>query len=413
MNAPSDTGVFRDFINASASTEVKPASPLPAVDRVAVLGGGDDARLLAALCLAEGAEVRLFSAYAAELQTLSRGIEINEQGPLGNYHVRTLNSATTSPTTPAVMTTGSIDHALVDANLVFLTGPVHKQRTYAMVLADHLQPQQIVVLPEARTFGAFEAAQLLRTGGANSDITLMELQGLPYWIHCDDAHAARPLNLQPVPVLLAAAMPAARTSACIQAVQRYLPMLEAAPSALHSALHDISASVDIPALLLGGAALSRGGKSVPPGGKALAENNNFHQLIGAEQRQVIAQLLQERHNVAASLGIRDLPDADVAIALRAGSENGVGTRPVPTRDAANALVRDGILGSLAPLLDLARAVAQPAPLTESMIRLGESILGNQISLGGRNLAGLGVCASAGAAQDIFTQLESLSKTGLS
>ena len=62
---------FEDFAEAASRTG---RAPVPEgrveIERVAVLGGGPDARLIAALCLAEGAEVTLFSAYGAELEAL-------------------------------------------------------------------------------------------------------------------------------------------------------------------------------------------------------------------------------------------------------------------------------------------------------------------------------------------------------
>ena len=52
---------FAEFAEAVAGRTTKSVDALaPRFDRVAVLGGGTDARLYAALCLAEGAEVTLF-----------------------------------------------------------------------------------------------------------------------------------------------------------------------------------------------------------------------------------------------------------------------------------------------------------------------------------------------------------------
>ena len=82
----SDT--FADFAEAAsrpagAGTAVAP----PQFDRVAVLGGGTDARLFAALCLSEGAEVTLFSAYGVELEALrsTSGIALRDAGPVRDY----------------------------------------------------------------------------------------------------------------------------------------------------------------------------------------------------------------------------------------------------------------------------------------------------------------------------------------
>ena len=70
---------------------------------------------------------------------------------------------------------------------IFLTGPVHKQRTYAMVLADHLRDGQVLVLCPGRSLGALETAWSLRIGGSTADITIVEAQASPYWVHAEGA----------------------------------------------------------------------------------------------------------------------------------------------------------------------------------------------------------------------------------
>ena len=57
---------FADFADAMA----RPSAPAPvtssALERVAVLGGGPEGRMLAAIALSEGVEVTLFTAYGTE-----------------------------------------------------------------------------------------------------------------------------------------------------------------------------------------------------------------------------------------------------------------------------------------------------------------------------------------------------------
>ena len=138
---------FADFADAMSRSSTK-ALPdrVPDYRRFAVLGGGADARLLAALCLAEEREVTLFSAYGAELSAMRRasGIALRGAGPVGTYHVD-------RPTGPSVALTAELDAAVSGADVIFLTGPIHKQRTYAMVLADHLSDGQVLVDPEPDT----------------------------------------------------------------------------------------------------------------------------------------------------------------------------------------------------------------------------------------------------------------------
>ena len=93
-----------------------------------------------------------------------------------------------------------------------------------MVLADHLSDGQVLVLAPAGRW-ALETAWFLRIGGCTADITIVETQGLPYWIQAEGAV----LNLAPVGHVAAATLPSHR-GAVIEGLKRYLPNLKACNS---------------------------------------------------------------------------------------------------------------------------------------------------------------------------------------
>lgn len=372
---------FQQFTEAVARTSVTQRSHQSvAFSRIAVLGGGYDARLLAALCLAEQADVVLFSAYGAELATLrnASGISLRGDGPVGTYQVDREAAA-------SIKSTAELDRAVADAEVIFLTGPIHKQRTYAMVLADHLVDGQVLVLTLGRSFGALETAWLLRVGGCTADVTIVETQGLPYWI--GDSGAV--LNLSEAAAVSAATLPAGRPHV-VEALQQFLPNLQPVESVLKSSFADGSALVEFPVLLLRGPALDDHAIAIPTGAKPLSENDNFAALIGDAQRNLIGQLADERAAVARAFGIRGLDDADGWIEKYAGAVKGSGGRPVPGRQSARALLRDGIIGSLVPLRSAAQITETAVPLTESMIALASAVLEADVSAAGRRLSNIGI-----------------------
>ena len=375
------SGGFESFAEAASkpAATVKPPAPLT-LKRVAVLGGGEDARLIAALSLAAETEVTLFSAYGAELDMLraSSGISLRGSGPVGTYQVDR-NDA------PSVQTTAELDRAVAGADAIFLTGPVHKQRTYAMVLADHLSDGQILVLAPARSLGALETAWYLRIGGCTADVTIVEAQGLPYWITSTGSE----LHLSEAAPVAAATLPAGRLDA-LNAVSKLLTNIAPCDSVLTSGFADGSALVEIPSLLLSGPALSSGAINIPMGGQPLTENQTFASLIGPEHRAVIARLALERHAVAKCFGVRNLPDTDTWIAMVAGAAKGDGGRPIPDQAAAKALLRDGVVGSLVPLLSAAKIAGVDVPVTQSMITLASTVLGADVAAAGRRLDTIGI-----------------------
>ncbi|MEM7438944.1 MAG: hypothetical protein AAF393_05040 [Pseudomonadota bacterium] len=371
---------FSDFAEAAAKGAGTRTPPAPlSFSRFAVLGGGADARLIAAVALAEGKDVTLFSAYGAELERLraGSGIGLRGAGPVGTYQVD-------RDAAPSVRTTAEIDAAVTDAEVIFLTGPIHKQRTYAMVLADHLKDGQVLVLAPGRSLGALETAWMLRIGGATADVTIVEAQGLPFWYREEGAL----LHLSargPVP---AATLPSGRAD--VLAALAPVLSLKAVESVVASGFADGSAIVEFPALLMSGPALGSGAVSIPMGGVALPENQTFAALIGPEQRNIINQLADERRAVAHAFGVRDLPDTDAWIDVHAGAARGDGARSQPDTAEAKALLRCGVIGSLVPLVSAAELAGVEVPVTQSMITLAGAVLGADVAAAGRRLDQIGI-----------------------
>ena len=384
---------FEEFTRAAATLR-RDGGPAPVrFSRVAVLGGGPDARLIAALSLSEGCAVTLFSAYGHELDLLrnASGIGLRDAGPVGTYHVdRDENS---------VRLTAELDRAVAGAEVIFLTGPVHKQRTYAMVLADHLADGQTLVLAPGRTLGAAETAWNLRLGGCRAVVTLVELQGLPFWYRAEGAN----LHLGEAAPIAAATLPRGREDVLGQ-LAHILPNMAPATSVLASGFADLSAAVDLPVLLMGGPGMSAGGINIPMGGTPLPENDTFAARIGADQRRIIHLLAEERRAVARAFGVRDLPDTDAWIETFAGAERGAGARPVPDADAARVLMRDGVIGSLAPLASAAERADVPVPQTRALMALVGGVLDADVAAAGRGLHTMGL---TGDTDDIRRVMDAL------
>lgn len=372
---------FEDFARTVSSSRIDAAPASAPLSQVAVLGGGADARLLAALCLAEGCEVTLFSAYGRELEMLraSSGIALRGAGPVGSYRV--------DRGAASIGLTAELDAAVSGAEAVFLTGPIHKQRTYAMVLADHLSDGQILVLAPGRSLGAVETAWMLRLGGCTADVTIIEAQGLPFWFKAEGTT----LYLSAAGPMAAATLPRGRVDA-IERLKSVLPNLVSMESVLASGFADLSAAVEIPALIMGGAGLVSGGVAVPMGGTALPENETFAALIGADQHRLIEALAEERRAVAQAFGVRGLPDNDVWIATYAGAQKDEGARPVPDPDTARAMLRDGVIGSLVPLASAADLTEVEVPQTRALIAMTGAILDADVAASGRRLDTMGITA---------------------
>lgn len=368
---------FADFADAMATPRGAQATVPTAFARVAVLGGGTDGALIAALALAEGCAVTLFTAYGAERQALAGGIALRGAGPVGSYQ-------TDAEAAPSIRTTADLDQAVDGADLIVLTGPVHKQRTYAMVLADHLADGQVLAIAPGRTFAALETRWLLSIGGCRAAVEIAE-GPLPYWV----SRQGSVLTLSAASGAGRGVLPGGRTATCA-GLGHLLPGAEPKLDTMRSSFADGSGLVEVPTLVLGGPAVPGGGPAIPMGATALPENDTFRNLIGARHADVIGALAHERIEVARGFGVRDLPDAARWTEIHAGAPSGEGARPVPAMSEAHAILRDAVIGSLVPLTSAARLAGVATPATDAMIALASTVLGADLATAGRALTAMGV-----------------------
>ena len=374
-------GHFSEFAEAVSARQTQSVPTVnPSYRRLTVLGGGIEACMLAAVALAEGAEVTLFSAYGAEIDVLrsAGSIAIRDAGPLGAYQIDRED-------TPSVRTTMELDRAVADAEVIFLTGPVHKQRTYAMVLADHVRDGQVLVIASARTFAALEADWLLRVGGCKADITIVEVMGLPFWCRAEGAR----LHLSTRSEAFASTLPSGRPHV-MEGLRHFLPNIQPTIGTLPASFADGSGIVDVPALLLGGPLIGDGRPHVPMGGVPLPENESFRNLIGEKHRSVIDALGAERAHVASAFGVRDLPSVDDWLDQYAGAAKGDGSRPTPSPEDATSLLRDAVIGSLVPLSSASKVAGRAVPITDAMIATASAVLDADIASAGRRLENIGI-----------------------
>ena len=246
----------------------------------------------------------------------------------------------------------------------------------------------MLVVAPGRSLGALETAWMLRIGGCEADVTIVEAQGLPFWVREEGAV----LHLTDAAPVAAAVLPSGR-GPVPEGLAAILPNLRAVESVLASGFADGSALVEFPALLMSGPAIGSGAVPVPMGGTPLEENRTFAALIGPEQWNLIVGLAAERAAVAAAFGVRHVPDAEAMIASHAGAARGAGSRPQPDLAQSKQLLRDGVIGSLVPLVSAAEMAGIAVPMTQAMITLASGVLGADVAAAGRRLDTIGITAA--------------------
>ena len=358
-------------LSRPAAASAAPGQPR----RVTVLGAGPEGRALAAWLLADGAvEVNLFTVYADELAVLAAGsVTLRGDGPIGTF--RTGDGG--------IEVTSVLDAAVSDSDVLFVTGPVFKLRTYGMVLAPYLNEKQALVVCPAQTFGGLEVDWWLSAGGRTDPSVMIEMGSVPF--ECQQIDGA--LHLRRRPGVAVGVRPAHRTG-ILAWLQGIFPDLEPRATVLHSSFADGSGLVEVPALIIGGPAIEGGERPLLPGAVPLTAGS-FRQLITPRVAEIAAAMADERRRVATHFGVHDLPRTKDWIDQVAGGDAPAESRPIPDPEQATAMVRQGVLGSLVPLASAARLAGVPVPATKSIIQVVATFLGADLASAGRRLENIG------------------------
>ena len=137
--------------------------------KIAVLGGGNGARTTAADMSLAGHEVTLF-----EFEKLRE----NVAAIFSSQTVQISGKARTG-IAKIHRTTHNIKEAIDESEIILVIVPAFVHRIYAEALAPHLQDDHHVVLIPG-TCGSLEFLEIIKERGCSADITVSELDTLPY-----------------------------------------------------------------------------------------------------------------------------------------------------------------------------------------------------------------------------------------
>jgi opine dehydrogenase len=358
---------------------------------VAVLGAGAVGRLLACEALAAGLDVRLHSVLGRQLTELAEAGAITVRGAhlVGSYAV-----GTDALDRPHIRLSRSLDEAVQGVDAILVATPASAHATYAGLLAGSLAEGQLVVLVPGRFLGSVAMAKELAAHLCPVEVTLAELEAVPYLATSTGAGVevhgvARHLGVSTLPVGEADVV-AAR-------LRSLVPDLRPVDGPLDTAFGGVTGVLAVAPVLTNVAMVDGAGRSpvllrdlIPP---ALADS-------------LLHQLDEERREVAFRFGVRDLPsaagwlrrtygehtvegaedDGDLTAALRdleVFDEFRIGTGGGPR-------VIDDVPHSLVPLASAGREAGVSTPATDTMVALASTFTGSDFGREGRSLQTLGL-----------------------
>jgi hypothetical protein len=157
---------------------------------------------------------------------------------------------------PIAHATCHMAEAVSNASVVFITVPACAHADVARTCAPYLRQGQTVLLMPGRTGGALEFRCVLRKAGCRAQILLGEANTFPFAARSPEP--ARAVIYGAKAEVLAAALPARRTTELLAACRSFLPMLCPARSVLHTGLANLGAILHPVITLLNADRIQRG-----------------------------------------------------------------------------------------------------------------------------------------------------------
>jgi opine dehydrogenase len=341
---------------------------------VAVLGAGHGGLALAGYLARRGHRVALWNRSPGRIAPVASlgGIRLTSPGSAEAF-------------APIDVATCNLGAALADARRILIAVPASAHADVARRCAPHLRDGQTVLLLPGRTCGALAFQQVLRQFGCRARILLGEANTFPF--------AARSAGSAAViygtkSEVRAAALPARRTPALLDAWRPILPMLAPARSVLHTGFANLGAILH-PVITLLNAERIRAG----------AIFDFYAEGVTPAVAAALAGTDAERLNVARAYGVRT-PSLSGWIASAYGHHansirDAVGGNPAyvgikAPRTLEHRYLLEDVPTGLIPMIELGRAAGLALPRMRRLVELARAELGGERWHSERSLEALGL-----------------------
>jgi len=343
---------------------------------IAVLGAGNGGRTVAADMTLAGHRVNLFE-FAQFHDNVSeifqrKRISITGKARQGDAEL--------------ALCTHDIAAAARDVGVIFIVVPALYHQAYAELLAPHLQDGQCIVLMPG-TLGSLEFAATLRERGCTADITLAELDTLPYATRITGPASVYVYHA--LPVFGAGVFPSVKTHDVLTTLTHLYPRITAFRDVLEAGLSNANPVVHPLGVLLNAGRIeySRG------------EFYYYEEGVTPATARAMEALDRERIAIGKRLGL-DLPDQATAMhAVDYGPKGDLwqvlkGSKALtpikgPT-SLANRYVTEDIPIGLVCWSQLGEQLGVATPLMHATIEIGIAISGVDYWQTGRTLERCGI-----------------------
>jgi len=344
--------------------------------KIAVLGGGNGARTVAADMTLAGHRVHLF-----EFEKFHDNVAAIFEG-----RTVTISGKAREGTARIALATHDIAEAVAGVEMVAVIVPALYHGLYAEHLAAHLRDGQHVVLMPG-TFGSFEFITTARANGMKADVTVTELDTLPYATRI--VGPAEVKIFHALPVFGAGVLPSERSDEVLAILRDLYPGVTRFRDALEAGLSNCNPVIHPLGVLMNAGRIeySRG------------EFYYYEEGITPATARAMEALDGERLTIGRMLGL-DMPrQAEALHAVDYGPEGDLwetlkgskGLTPIkgPTSLASRYVTEDIPIG-LVCWSQLGEMIGVPTPLMRATVEIGIAISGVDYWQTGRTMEKCGI-----------------------
>jgi len=347
--------------------------------RWAVIGGGNGGQSVCAHLALMGYHVRLYDISPDTVDAINNQGGIELEGIVNGFGK--IDRATTD-----------LSEAVIGAHIIMVIAPATAHRDIAKGLAPCLLDDQIIILHPGATCGALEFYQVLSDEKCPAKVTIGETNTLIYACRSSRPGQANILGIKNK--LLAAALPAGESSRVADKLKSAYPQVHAADNVLVTSFDNTNPIVHPATVLLNAAVIESQRKwmfyleGITPAVGAFLEKMDAERIAVGKALGLDLWSCRDQYVIEYGVNASTLSDA---VRKNKAYADIKGPNSLETRY----LLEDIPMG-LVPLVALGKHLNVSVESMETIIKLGEFILGKDLTTNGRTLEKIGLCGMTAA-----------------